>query len=469
MKWPEGMDVYPKTFPPLRSDRDTVVVGTAKSTAAKQVEIDVDGPAGAEKLAWNIPELKSDANNGYLVTLVDQAKSDGGRTLPLIDSASLSTAKRQIEAGGHGLTYFANEALKGGNLESARSLATAALSRNPNDKEALAIKDAIAKKPAGLLRRPAAAPAAGKPGEKYPSRAEPGDLILQGDGAVPPPDGVAAGKEINESTALEEQWQKDVQHTINLARNQVSVDPGKAEAMIQNKTNELTAVSELRPEMRERLMRLLRTAGRDIKHREDELTYRDQQRNREEAARREMEMTNLALEHDQKKVDQLMQRFDSLMDDARQRLSDKSATQAYTEAQMSALEAEKIVDRNMPSARPAMVAAMHLARFEAARSDIMAVRVAKQKGFVDAMYQTERSHVPTPDDPPIIYPDTEFWKDITEHREKKWSSTDLSNRTEAEKKIDKALKDPTQIEFVDTPLKDVVDYLKDYAPHRDPA
>ena len=125
------------------------------------------------------------------------------------------------------------------------------------------------------------------------------------------------------------------------------------------------------------------------------------------------------------------------------------------------MEAEKIVDRNMPSARPAMVAAMHLARFEAARSDIMAVRVAKQKGFVDAMYQTEKSHVPTPDDPPIIYPDTEFWKDITERR-KKWSSTDLSKRTEAEKKIDKALKDPTQIEFVDTPLRDVIDYLKDY-------
>ena len=47
VKWPDGMDVYPKTLPPLRSDRDTVVVGTAKSTAAKQVEIDVDGPAGA--------------------------------------------------------------------------------------------------------------------------------------------------------------------------------------------------------------------------------------------------------------------------------------------------------------------------------------------------------------------------------------------------------------------------------------
>ena len=46
IKWPEGLDVYPKTLPPLRSDRDTVVVGTAKAATAGQVEIDVDGPAG---------------------------------------------------------------------------------------------------------------------------------------------------------------------------------------------------------------------------------------------------------------------------------------------------------------------------------------------------------------------------------------------------------------------------------------
>jgi hypothetical protein len=32
VKWPDGWDVYPKTFPPLRSDRDTVLVGTAKWT-----------------------------------------------------------------------------------------------------------------------------------------------------------------------------------------------------------------------------------------------------------------------------------------------------------------------------------------------------------------------------------------------------------------------------------------------------
>ena len=44
VKWPDGLEVYPKTLPPLRTDRDTVLVGsgTAKPAAAKQVDIDVD-------------------------------------------------------------------------------------------------------------------------------------------------------------------------------------------------------------------------------------------------------------------------------------------------------------------------------------------------------------------------------------------------------------------------------------------
>jgi len=91
----------------------------------------------------------------------------------------------------------------------------------------------------------------------------------------------------------------------------------------------------------------------------------------------------------------------------------------------------------------------------------MTVRVAKQKGFVDAMSRTEGSHVPTADDPPIVYPDAEFWKDLTVRRRDKYSASDVSQRGAAEKKILDALKQPTQIEFVETPLRDVVDYLKD--------
>ena len=343
MKWPEGLDVYPKTLPPLRSDRDTVLVGSAKSTAAKQVEIDVDGPAGPQKLAWDIPEFKSDADNGYLVTLVDQAKVNGGRTLPLVDSASLATAKQEIVAGGRGLTDLASKALHAGNLESADKLAGEALNRNPNDLVARSIKDAIARKAAAPAGGPAGA--AAKTGENAPVVSEPGDMNLQGgNDGVPRPDGAAAASQINEANALEEQWEKDVQNTINQARSQATVDPAKAAAMIQLKTNDLTAVNDLRPEMRERLMGMLHAASGEFKRRAEEFTAREQQRIREETARKEMEMTADALPQAQNKVKQLMDRYDSLMAEGRHRLAEESAV----------FEAEKVADQFVPSARPAL-------------------------------------------------------------------------------------------------------------------
>jgi hypothetical protein len=404
----------------------------------------MDGPAGAQKLAWDIPALKADAANGYLVTLVAQAKSDGGRTLPLVDRASLATAKQEIEAGGHGLTYFARVALDGGNLESADKLAGEALNRNPNDNVARAIKETVAAKKAG--KAPAPADAA-KSGENPLVGGEPGDLSLQG-GAAPPPDGAVAATAIHQARALEEQWQKDVQSTINKARGLVAEKPGEAENLIQAKINDLAVMTELRAEIRDRLMGMLRTARREIKHRAEELTRREQERIREYVARREQEMTNLALARRQSKVKQLMDRYDALMAEGRCRLAEEAAS-----------EAEKVTQGCETGGM--IIAAAQDSRFRGACDDIMAVRVAKQKGFVDAIYRTEHSHVPAADDPPIVYPDGEFWRDLTARRKDKYSSTDLSRRSPAEKKIEEALKQPTQIEFVETPLRDVVDYLKD--------
>ena len=77
------------------------------------------------------------------------------------------------------------------------------------------------------------------------------------------------------------------------------------------------------------------------------------------------------------------------------------------------------------------------------------------------MFQVEKSHVPFADEPPIVYPPAEVWKELTARRKEKYSAADCRTAGSAEKKIDEALKSPTTIEFVETPLQDVIDYLKD--------
>ncbi len=65
------------------------------------------------------------------------------------------------------------------------------------------------------------------------------------------------------------------------------------------------------------------------------------------------------------------------------------------------------------------------------------------------------------DKTPIAYPDAEDWQQMTARRKDKSGAVDLAKEGNAEKRIREALKSPTQLEFIDTPLSDVIDYLKD--------
>ncbi len=181
VKWPAGMDVYPKNMPPLRSDRDTVLVGTMKGAGPQQVELAVEGPAGARKLAFDLPAGKpADANN-YLVSVVDQARVDGGLSLPIVDTASLRAAKEEIDAGGRSLKWLAGHALTAGNLEGAERLADEALRRDPGDAAAQAIKAAVAKHAAGAGPvAPAALPPPPAAAAAAPAAGDANDLNLVG-------------------------------------------------------------------------------------------------------------------------------------------------------------------------------------------------------------------------------------------------------------------------------------------------
>ena len=92
----------------------------------------------------------------------------------------------------------------------------------------------------------------------------------------------------------------------------------------------------------------------------------------------------------------------------------------------------------------------------------MKLRAVKERGFMDGMYAVDASSVPFNDLKPIVYPDATVWRELTASRKERFGSKDMRRRGPAEKRIDAALKSPTQLEFVDTPLTDVIDYLKDY-------
>jgi tetratricopeptide (TPR) repeat protein len=443
--WPEGLaEVFPKHTPPLRADRDTVLIGTFKGAGPFDIQYAVETPGGAEKLSASVkPGMSDDANN-YLMQLVEYARQNGGATLPLAGTASLEQLRAAALAGAMSIKTLAGQALASGNLENAEKLIDEALRQDPNDPEASSLKGALAKKRQGgasaggqvvIARQPAAGG-----GE---------ELSLVGPGAVVNDKEVGALAEgfQQERKIIAQVVQTEVVNTINQARKLMSSDPDTASTELNLMLQNVRQAADLNPDVRDQLSDQLRTALREAARMKVEVEFRRQQQQESMAAARERQLITDNLLHNQQKLKQLMDRFDSLMNEGKYLSAEEDV----------AAEAVKI-DPNSPVPLQAEL----FARTTGYYQEQMKIKLDKEKGFVDTMNLVDKSSIPFPDDPPIVYIDAEKWQQLTARRKDKYSSMDLAKVSPTEKKLKEALKSETSLDFVEQPLSVIIDYLKDF-------
>ena len=434
---PAGFTAYPNPTPPLRSDRDTVLIGTYSGEGPLEIKMKVAGAAGPADLAWSVQPGESNEDNNYLVQLVDRAKVDGGISLPLIDSVSLEWFRQEINTGVDGVSQLARQALASGNLDNAERLAGDALRQDPGNPEALAVRGAVAKQRGG------AAPAAGAEmaaADPAPAAAD-GDLDLIGDDA-----GVFAEALGEQRRVIASVLRTEVQTTVNQARSQMGTNPDGAIQDLKLMQERVRQAPDLKPEVRDQLVSVIGGALREASRRRVEVEQRRQSWEENQAAAKERELITEDLLQRELKLKQLMDRFNSLMDEGRYALAEE---QAASEAQQLAPE------------EPVPVTATLASRTLSYYTNAMALRVRRQKGVIDMLYQVELSHVPFPDEPPIVYPAAEVWQQLTARRADEYKSMSLARQGTAEKKITEALKSPTEVEVIEMPLGDVMDFLKD--------
>ncbi len=276
VKWPAGMgEVFPKALPPLRSDRDTVLIGTLKGKEPLRIEATVDGPGGVKTLTWNATPGKSMDDNGYLPSLVAEARADGGASLPLVDSASLVQLRQQIRSGGRNMTALAARALASGNLDSAERLADEALRFDPNDRKAMGIKEAVAKARQGGA--PAGTPLL-LPSPPEPAAAADGlNLVGAAPGVGGPAEGAAAVQFGAVRNAQAAATQTEVQNVINQARGQMRTTPENAIRDLRLEMEKVKGIAELTPEAREQFYGALQAALREGSKQLIEVEHRRQE------------------------------------------------------------------------------------------------------------------------------------------------------------------------------------------------
>ena len=441
--WPAAFtEVLPKRVPPLRTDRESIVIGTFKGTGPFDVQIAAATPAGDQTLSWKVAAGASNEDNGYLPRLVSIGKSSGGLALPLAGAQILKEMGQGMTAGAQGLTELARQALVGGDRASAEKLAREALAQNPQDDTASAVLSAATEKSPP-----------GKNGKAANGANGAANLNLVGKAPATAEPAPAEGSLLNEVEAQRrlraQSLTAEVQNAITQARKRMSKEPG---LVIQDLRSQLEAVrqaKELAPEVLDQLKGQIETALRETERMRVVAETR-QQREQELFARAQEERMILDdLTRKQDKETALMERFSALMNEGRHKVAEEQV----------ALEAQKL-QAGDPVPNPVPLLATHVSRMVGYYQEFSAMRVERQKKTVESLFLVDKAHIPFPDEPPIVYPEAEIWRQLSERRKHEYSSMDLAKKGPAEQLILDALKAPVEeFDFDQTPLNDVIEHL----------
>jgi len=433
-------EMYPAKMPPLRSDRDTILIGRLEADARGPIDVSAKLSSGAE-MQWRVRPAASTEEVSYLPQLVDMVRDDKGMTLPTVGSAGLREAGRMMTDSARNLSQIGAQTLATGNAKGAAMLASAALARDPGNPQAIALQNAAARGAApagddGALRLVNLQPGAGAPA---------GGSDLLGGFVGSAEAGAFLELETDRKAIINDKVKAEVQNALQHARDLTDSNPQEAKEELKAILGTIELVPELDAIVRQQLRGKVESAIREAARRE---VYRSEERASIEADRAAaIERSRLVEEASRKsqKVKQLMARFNSLMLEGR-----------YEEAEVNI--AAQV--RELEPFHPVPQGAAYWARFKGNVLKNEALRELRHKKFVDALYQAEAAHIPFPDEPPILYPDAEVWEELSLRR-KKYASIDLARQGGAEQRIFQALEDDTQLEFIETSMRDVVEYLED--------
>jgi hypothetical protein len=438
--WPQAFhEVYPRQIPPLRYDRETIVIGSGELSGPLDVQMHVVSDAGAAELSWKASLELPNPDQAYLARLVELARRNGGMSLPLLGSKGLAETRRMVEQGAEQLTQMARQAHATGNAGDGRMLAAEALRQDPNNAMARAVSTqglrGATVVPTGQVDlRLVKQPAAGGEGGLLDSV----------------PEGAFLDSVEQQNRIITQIIQAEVEAELESARDRMATNPEGVINDLKLKLAHIRRVAELDADVAAQLVDQIESALKEASRRSVERDEEMQLAQEAAAAARERKRLVDRLGKDQQKAKQLMARFDSLMMEGRYREAEEGVG-----PEVAALLPENgLPESSVP------VAAIRTARFARYHENNEVYRTARYKGFIDTLESNERSSIPQPDEPPVVYPDAPVWEELTLRR-KKYASVDLKKRGGAEARITAALQESTSFEFIETPLRDVIEYLRD--------
>ncbi|MEX1040866.1 MAG: hypothetical protein WDZ51_09565 [Pirellulaceae bacterium] len=423
---------YPENFPPLRVDRDTIVVGTLADRADLSLELQGQVAGSKIDLNWTAQPEASSEDQAYLPRLVELASKDGGVGLPTVGSAGLRESARMLLAAAEDYARLGRQALASGDREGAAKLADAALRIDSGHTSANHLAQAA-------MRDEVETATSAQPAPPTAPRSDAVDAPLNL--------GPEAGRFLSDvelqRSRQEQAIEADVERRLRGARDEMAIDPVGVRDGLKLLLENIERAPDLDGDVRARLRNKITTAIREASSRTLTFEAERQASAVRLAQAQERRRLNDALIRNDEKAKSIIEMFNSLM-----------IEQEYDAAFDAAREARDVNPNNI-----ATHLAVEMAQVAGNYNQMMRLREDRYRAALETLYQVELAHIPFPDNPSVVYPDPEFWESI-QYRKEKYGSIDLASTGRAEQEIFRQLDAETKLAFIDTPLEEVVSYLK---------
>ncbi len=440
----EVSEVYPSKLPPLRSDTPTLVVG--KIEAGKTLEYKLEGKQLGKEVSLSVSEAipVSEPENYFLLQVVQQWKNVKDTPALIQADRALAFAAEQNQVAVSDLKDKAQWALREDKFDAASRLFNQALEIDPQDGEAKNGSKMVQKLRDGKLTleqiRKEVQPTKGETivrigaqGKKI--RVPVAQVPVEKDAPekpvlpVPAPNGPVAG--INEGDILKEtaarravadqQATQTVDEIIRNANRLVTRDPDGAYEMLKRILDTTQTNPDLSPKGQSNLVGRIERALQGVK-REGRRVKSDQDERLQLLANADARSAQTKMVvNQQERISERMRVYHNLMNQARELEASKQANTIR----------QDMVNLGLPVPQ-AVNAAYTVGQRGFYLREMRDLQRLRDDKWLATLYEVERSHVPFPDEPEIVFPDASYyarrkeykdWSDFSEKRKAKYGTS----------------------------------------------
>lgn len=441
---PTGVRLMPSQALPLRPDRETVYLVRGDLPATGMISVRGD----KTNLDWKLSAATTGPEDAFLAVFTERVEREGGLANSLAGAALMNVARAEFKGQVNGLVNYGKAAFQKRDYDRVQQAVDAVRRLDPANRDLAQVEQSTRKLAAKNV-------ALQNENEDETTAAPPEPMVDEPAGD----DDLSPRSQPNPNENLLDAQQRAVKIRTQKLRQQVSDvinlirrlnDPQEGLDQLDRMLTTVRSAIDIEPEVRQQLQKQLVSERLQQINRQEIL---DRQRIRIQERQAQMESRQrLAerLELEEERLANLIDRVRALMDEGRH-----GDDEAFAEAEAVARVA---VDLRPNSG----VTAAALFNAEAAQQLRRAFRLRARRAdqFLETLHQVELSHIPFPDEPPIRFPPAAVWQALTERR-RKWANVDLRRNSPNEVRIQTALDEQTEISFVDTSLRDALDYIED--------